>query len=87
MIEFSFEEFLTENLGIVLKPFALVILINGEKLQEVKMLIDSGADVTLIPKSRGKDLGLKLSKQPEIKYLGGIAGGVPVVYRTINFKN
>jgi len=40
MIEFSFEEFLTENLGIVLKPFALVILINGEKLQDYNMFID-----------------------------------------------
>jgi hypothetical protein len=50
MIEFLFEEFLTENLGIVLKPFALVTLINGKRLQEVKMLIDSGADVTLLKK-------------------------------------
>lgn len=86
MIEFQFEELLTENLGKILKPFALVTLINGDKYRESKMLIDSGADITLIPKSAGERLELTPSKQDEIKYLGGIAGGVPVVYRTIDLK-
>lgn len=58
LIEFAFKEFLTENLGRVLKPFAEVTLQNGSHLEKVNMLIDSGADVTLIRKSRGDDLGL-----------------------------
>ena len=85
-IEFSFREFLTENLGAVLKPFALVTLINGETLHEAEMLVDSGADVTLIRKSRGEDLELPVPHEHEVKYLGGIAGGVPVVYRTLELK-
>ena len=85
-IEFPFREFISENLGRILKPFALVTLINGEKSREVTMLIDSGADVTLLSKSLGERMGLEPIKEDEIKYLGGIAGGVPVVYRTINLR-
>lgn len=86
VIEFSFEPLLTKNLGVVLKPFALATLFHDGKSQEVKMLIDSGADITLIRKSRGEDLGLALPSQDEIQFLGGIAGSAPVVYRKIEMK-
>jgi len=43
------------------------------------MYIDSGADVTLIPLSFGRLLGLELKKE-DIKHLRGVGGGeVPVI--------
>lgn len=84
MITFSFEEFYTENLGKILKPLAVVTLKHREHSLKDIMLIDSGADVTLIPRDRGLFLKLKPPKHSEIKYLGGIAGGVAVVYRTLD---
>lgn len=87
MIEFPFIEFETEDLGKILKPFAFVKLVNGKRtLAKYPLLIDSGADVTLVPKSTGKKLGLKLKDKSEIKFLGGISGSVPVVYKTIDLR-
>lgn len=47
--------------------------------------IDSGADVTLIPLSLGKLIGLKLDKN-KIEQIGGIRGSVPVIYCDIQVK-
>ena len=41
--------------------------------------IDSGADVTLIPLSLGKLLGLSVNEK-KIEQIGGIRGSVPVIY-------
>ena len=41
--------------------------------------IDSGADITLIPLSLGKLLGFRLDQQ-KVEQIGGIRGGIPVVY-------
>jgi hypothetical protein len=48
--------------------------------------IDSGADITLIPLTFGRLLGLELKKE-EIKHLRGIGGvGVPVVIKEIDMR-
>ncbi len=47
--------------------------------------IDSGADVTLIPLSLGKLIGLKLDKY-KVQKIGGIRGSVPVIYHQIQAK-
>jgi len=86
LIEFPFIEFESESLGRILKQFALVTLINGKNRQEVVMLIDSGADVTLISKRRGKRLEFEPPQQDETKSLGGIAGSIPIVYRNLEIK-
>lgn len=49
---------------------------------ELHPYIDSGADVTMIPLSFGKLLGLKVSNS-EINKIGGIRGSVPVAYRKL----
>lgn len=41
--------------------------------------IDSGADVTLIPLSLGRLLGLEIDKN-KIEEIGGIRGSVPAIY-------
>ena len=47
--------------------------------------IDSGADVTLIPLSLGKLLGLQIGKN-KIEEIGGIKGSVPVIYSKVAVK-
>lgn len=47
--------------------------------------IDSGADVTLIPLSLGKLIGLKLDEN-KVEEIGGIRGSVPVIYHDIQAK-
>lgn len=41
--------------------------------------IDSGADVTLIPLSLGKLIGLTIDEK-KIEQIGGIRGNIPVIY-------
>ncbi len=50
------------------------------------MLIDSGADVSIISYENGLELGLVLEKDEHISDLGGIGGGISVVYRTLQMQ-
>ncbi len=52
---------------------------------ELHPYIDSGADITMIPLSFGKLLGLSVNKS-EINQIGGIRGRVPVIYRKLSMK-
>lgn len=47
--------------------------------------IDSGADVTLIPLSLGKLVGLSRIEK-KIEHIGGIRGSVPVIYSQMLMK-
>lgn len=47
--------------------------------------IDSGADVTLIPLSLGKLIGLTVDEK-RIEQIGGIRGSVPVIYFKSDIK-
>lgn len=47
--------------------------------------IDSGADVTLIPLSLGKLIGLNVDEK-SIEQIGGIRGIVPVIYNQAKMK-
>lgn len=52
---------------------------------ELHPYIDSGADVTMIPLSFGKLLGLTINRK-EIGQIGGIRGSVPIIYFNIPVK-
>lgn len=52
---------------------------------EFHLYIDSGADVTLIPLSLGKLIGLS-KNQGKVEQIGGIKGTVPVIYNQILIK-
>ena len=53
---------------------------------ELRPYIDSGADITLIPLTFGRLLGLELKKE-EIKHLHGVGGaGVPVVITEVDTR-
>jgi hypothetical protein len=47
--------------------------------------IDSGADITLIPYSLGKLIGLE-TKRDQIQNIGGIKGSVPIIYEKVSIK-
>lgn len=64
----------------VKRPVATVFLQskNG-KWVEFEPIIDSGADITLLPLSIGRLLGLSSDEQ-KIEEIGGIRGNVPIIY-------
>jgi len=79
MIVFTYKE---EQLaqGSILRPVAEVFLkTNSNKWIEFHPYIDSGADITMIPLSVGKLLGIDLDKT-KVEQIGGIRGSGPVVY-------
>lgn len=48
--------------------------------------IDSGADITLLPRSVGDLLGFELKQDEVIEEIGGIAGKLPTVRRRVGVK-
>ena len=66
--------------GIVFRPVADVFLQSSAGVWiEFHPYIDSGADITMIPLSLGKLLGLHL-RDDQVQQIGGIRGSVPVMY-------
>ena len=74
------------KLGVIFRPFAKVILQKDSISVEVSMLIDSGADISMIPFSFGKALGFKQKETDIISEVQGISGaGVPYIVKKVNF--
>lgn len=87
MITFKYrEESLGKKAGTILRPVADVLLKTklGEWV-EYHPYIDSGADVTMIPLSLGKLLGLRHNGLP-VEKIGGIRGSVPVINIKVSMK-
>ncbi|CAD6492940.1 MAG: hypothetical protein CHKLHMKO_00378 [Candidatus Argoarchaeum ethanivorans] len=84
-IEFRYREEESEITGTILRPVAaLQFKSRSSEWIEIRMYIDSGADITLIPLSFGRLLGLELKKE-DIKHLRGVGGGaVPVIITKID---
>lgn len=51
-----------------------------------ELYIDSGADVTLIPKSLGELLGFAFKVGEKVEEIGGIGGKIPIVYRNVGVR-
>ena len=86
-IEFRYREEESEITGTILRPVAALQFKSrsGEWI-EIRMYIDSGADMTLIPLSFGRLLGLELRKE-DIKHLRGVGGGeVPVIIAKVDIR-
>lgn len=58
---------------------------NGKWVREY-LYIDSGADITLVPRSVGDLIGFELDPEESIEEIGGIAGSLPVVHRRVKTK-
>ncbi|MEW6481975.1 MAG: aspartyl protease family protein [bacterium] len=86
MIEFSFEKVSSEKFGEVLKPVIPVTIIGMKRKVNVFMLLDSGADISMIPYSVGEAIGIEfdLSMRGEVCGIG--EGSVPYVVSKVRFR-
>jgi hypothetical protein len=74
-----------ETLGDIIQPYASVILRAGSHSFVGEFLIDSGADISLIPRGVGELLGLT-SGEGEINDLGDLQATLPAVYREVEMQ-
>lgn len=72
MIDFPFQKRHSEKFGYILKPIIPVNLICPKGSVKTFMLLDSGADISIVPYSIGKTLGLEfdMSTRSEIQGIG-----------------
>jgi hypothetical protein len=87
MITFNYRREKSEVTGNVLRPVASIEFRSKDGVWiELRPYIDSGADLTLIPLTFGRLLGLELKKE-EIKHLRGVGGGgAPVVITEVDTR-
>lgn len=81
MIVFRYKKEIGGKSGKIIKRPVADVFINSKTGNWIEFhpYIDSGADVTLIPLSLGKLIGLTIDEQ-KIEQIGGIRGSVPVIY-------
>ena len=85
-IEFKYREEKSKLFGAIMRPVGKVTLRNGLNEVDFYPYIDSGADITLIPKSLGEALGLALDES-KIEELSGIGSSkIPVTIAKIIFE-
>ncbi len=85
-VVFDFREEHSRMFGKVKRPVADVEISKGQNKLTMSFYVDSGADLTLIPKSLGDSLGLE-SDASDIKEVQGVgARQIPVVLRKVNLK-
>lgn len=86
-VKFSFEAKSSELFGIVARPIARVDFWSNlsNNWVEIIMLVDTGADYTLLPKYYAEDLGINLEKDCKIYSTFGV-GGSETVYLLENIK-
>ena len=86
MIAFPFKKRQSKRLGEVLKPLIPLRLVGPESSETVLMLLDSGADLSLIPYSVGEAIGLEpdMSRRSEIQGVG--EGSVPYILSRVQIS-
>ena len=86
MIKFSFKKVVSPKFGEVLKPVIPVIVIGPKRKVKTFMLLDSGADISLIPYSAGEIIGLDLDMTTRSEIQGVGEGSVPYVPSQIKLQ-
>jgi len=86
MIEFQFKKVYSKKLGEVLKPIIPVTIGGAEQSVGVSMLLDSGADLSLIPYSVGKAIGLELDMENRSEVQGIGEGSIPYILSQVRIK-
>ena len=86
-VEFAFRRERSDLFGSIGRPVARIIVIHRRRRVPQLFYVDSGADISLIPKSVGDLLGLTLSSPQEIREIKGIGErGVPIVIRSVRLQ-
>lgn len=84
-IQFKTKKELSDIFGPIWRPVIPVKFRSEDNILSCEVLVDSGADVSLIPKRVGNYLGFTLTDEEEIKELYGIGEGVaPFLIRQIS---
>jgi len=86
MIEFEFKKVLSKKFGEVLKPLIPVTLVGAKQVVRTSMLLDSGADLSMIPYSVGEALGLELKMENRSEVQGIGEGSVPYILSRTGIK-
>ncbi len=68
------------------QPDYPVELSSSKATEMLTMLVDSGADITVIPKWTGEDLGLSIAEDEYIETAEGVNGTVDYVVRNLTFN-
>lgn len=86
-ISFDFREEQSRIFGTILRPVAEIIFVSKDKEILESVYVDSGADISLISKSVGDLLGLKIEDNDKITEIKGIdERGVPIIIKNIKMK-
>jgi Aspartyl protease len=68
------------------QPDYLIELGTSKIMEKLTMLVDSGADISIIPKWTGEDLGLKIDENDYIEKAEGVNGTVDYVIKNLTFN-
>lgn len=83
MIEFEWKRKRSAKFGIVYFPVAQGIIFGPENEMKAEFLVDSGADISVIPYEAGIYLGFQLESAESIADIEGIGGSMPFVIREL----
>ncbi len=86
MIEFSFKEVVSSKFGRILKPIIPITVIGPARKMKIFALLDSGADISIIPYSAGEIIGLELNMTTRSEIQGIGEGSVPYVVSVVNLQ-
>lgn len=85
-MKFEYKKEFSKTLGTIYRPVAEVFFIHEDKEIRDFPYVDSGADITLIPRSVGELLGFEVEKE-KIVEMGGIGGSkVPTILKKIKIR-
>lgn len=86
-IDFDFREEESRLFGKILRPVAAITLLHDKNELSESFYVDSGADISIIPKSVGDFLGFAIEKADEITEIKGIGErGVPIIIKKVNMR-
>lgn len=86
MIEFPFEQRQSQRFGTILKPIIPVRISGPARSVNILMLLDSGADMSILPYSVGETLGLELDIKTRSEVQGIGEGAVPYVLGRVDLR-
>ena len=86
MIEFSFKRVKSPKFGEILKPIIPVTIIGPRRKVNTFMILDSGADISMIPYSVGETIGLELDMTTRSEVQGIGEGSVPYVLGQVKLR-
>ncbi len=85
MVEFPYKRENSDLLGVVYRPIAAVnFIVNNTEIMQF-MYVDSGADMTLIPKSVGELLGFEITEEAKEVYSVS-RHSIPIIMKNIELK-